>query len=65
MNTPKAISILKDIINDEYPLDIQDYKDATQLGIEALERHQSKATLTHSSVLLPLPSETLEEAGEG
>lgn len=60
MEVPKAFEILRACINGEYPLDFQDYKDAMQLGVEALDRHQSKATLTYSGMLLPLPSETLE-----
>ncbi|MBA7655923.1 hypothetical protein ES703_63834 [subsurface metagenome] len=65
MEVPKASEILEDCINGKYPLDYQDYQDAMQLGVEALDLHQSRATLTPSAMLLPLPSETQDQAGEG
>ena len=64
MRIPKAIEILKACIDDQYPLDIQDYKDATQLGIEAL-REVQKTSLSNPALQRQLlPGETEGQAEE-
>lgn len=65
MEAPKAIEILTGCVNDKYPPDFQDYKDAMQLGNEALKAHLAVRTSPFSVMLLPLPSETQDQAGEG
>ncbi len=60
MTIDKAIEILADsAFNGSTTFD-QDYKDAQKLGIESLKRHQSKASLTFSGMMEPLPGETRE-----
>ena len=58
MNIPKAIEILTILHRD---LDINwmdDYKDAIQLGIEALKRTKSNREVYWGAAYVPLPGET-------
>lgn len=58
MNPEKAIEDLKDIQLDHAHIFDADDLNAIQLGIEALKRHQNKASLTFTGIMEPLPGET-------
>ena len=65
MRIPKAKEILESCIEDVYPPDIQDYRDALLLGVEALKEVQRARLGDPALDGELLPGETVDQAGEG
>lgn len=60
MTLTKAIQLIQLDLDDPGSVAIEDLNEAQELSIEAMKRHKSRASLTFSGMMKPLPGETNE-----